>query len=60
MKSTANIVLKLLGLLLLTAAGLKGWQLMTEPVADADIWSNRSFLKSIPSSGSAKMRFLTS
>jgi len=37
-------LLKLLGILLLTAAILKGWQLMTEPVANADIWSNRAFL----------------
>ena len=45
MKLSANdIVLKVLGLLLLTAAGLKGHELLTEPVANADIWSNRYFL----------------
>lgn len=44
MKSASNIVLKLLGILLLTAAILKGWQLLTEPVANNDIWSYRPFL----------------
>lgn len=44
MKSAGNIVLKLLGILLLTAAVLKGWQLLTEPVANVDIWTNRTFL----------------
>jgi len=44
MKSTNDIVLKLLGILLLTAAILKGWQLLTEPVANNDIWSYRPFL----------------
>ncbi len=44
MKSASNIVLKLLGLLLLTGAVLKGWQLLTEPMANSDIWTNRAFL----------------
>jgi len=44
MKSASNIVLKLLGILLLTAAVLKGWQLLTEPMANKDIWTNRAFL----------------
>ena len=44
MKSGSDIVLKLLGMLLLTAAVLKGWQLLTEPVANSDIWSYRPFL----------------
>jgi len=44
MKTTSNIVLRLLGVLLLTAAVLKGWQLLTEPVANSDIWSYRPFL----------------
>jgi len=44
MKSASNIVLKLLGVLLLTAAVLKGWQLLTEPMANKDIWTNRAFL----------------
>ena len=44
MKSASNIVLKLLGLLLLTGAALKGWQLLTEPMANNDIWTNRAFL----------------
>ncbi len=44
MKSANDIVLKLLGILLLTAAVLKGWQLLTEPVANNDIWSYRPFL----------------
>ncbi|MHC4647203.1 MAG: hypothetical protein ACYTBJ_17055 [Planctomycetota bacterium] len=38
------ILLRLLGVLLLAAAVLKGWQLLTEPVADSDIWSYRPFL----------------
>lgn len=44
MKSASDIVLKLLGILLLTAAILKGWQLLTEPMANTDIWNNRAFL----------------
>ena len=44
MKSASNIVLKLLGLLLLTGAALKGSQLLTEPMANTDIWTNRAFL----------------
>jgi len=39
-----NILLKALGLLLLVAAVLKGAQLLTQPVADSDIWSSRPFL----------------
>ena len=39
-----DIVLKLLGALLLVAAVLKGYELLTEPVANTDIWSNRYFL----------------
>lgn len=31
-------------MLLLTAAVMKGWQLLTEPVANTDIWTNRYFL----------------
>lgn len=45
MKLSANdIVLKVLGLLLLVAAVMKGCELLTVPVANADIWSNRYFL----------------
>lgn len=45
MKLSANdIILKVLGVLLLTAAGLKGYELLTIPTANADIWSNRNFL----------------
>ena len=44
MRSASDIVLKLLGLLLLTGAVMKGWQLLTEPVANSDIWSYRPFL----------------
>jgi hypothetical protein len=44
MKSASDIVLKLLGILLLTTAVLKGWQLLTEPMANKDIWTNRAFL----------------
>jgi len=28
----------------MTAAALKGWQLLTEPMANKDIWTNRAFL----------------
>jgi thiol-disulfide isomerase/thioredoxin len=42
--SANNIVLKILGLLLLTGAVLKGHELLTTPMANADIWSNRYFL----------------
>jgi len=41
MKSASDIVLKLLGILLLTAAVLKGWQLLTEPIVDSYIWTHR-------------------
>jgi hypothetical protein len=44
MKLANSILLKALGILLLTAAVLKGWQLLTEPVANSDIWSYRPFL----------------
>jgi len=40
----SDIVLKALGLLLLTAAILKGQELLTTPVANNDIWSWRPFL----------------
>jgi thiol-disulfide isomerase/thioredoxin len=43
-KNTNKLVLNLLGLLLLTAAAMKGWQLLVEPVANKDIFSNRAFL----------------
>jgi hypothetical protein len=39
-----KVVLKGLGLLLLTAAVLKGQELLTTPVANTDIWSNRYFM----------------
>ena len=44
MKNAHSIVLKILGILLLTAAILKGWQLLTEPLANKDIWSYRPLL----------------
>jgi len=44
MEKANNILLKILGMLLLTAAILKSWQLLSEPVASTDIWSNRNFL----------------
>ena len=40
----SDIVLKALGLLLLTAAILKAHELLTVPVANNDIWSYRPFL----------------
>ena len=42
--SASDIVLKVLGLLLLTAAVLKGHELLTVPVANQDLWSWRPFL----------------
>ena len=44
MKASSNVILKVLGMLLLIAAVLKGLQLLTEPVANSDIWSYRPFL----------------
>jgi hypothetical protein len=44
MKALSNAVLKVLGMLLLVAAVLKGRQLLTEPVANSDIWSYRPLL----------------
>lgn len=44
MEKANNILLKLLGLLLLAAAVMKGYQLLTEPVANKDIWTNRAFM----------------
>jgi Methylamine utilisation protein MauE len=40
----SDIVLKALGLLLLTAAALKGHQLLTVPVVRSNLWSWRPFL----------------
>jgi hypothetical protein len=42
--SVSDMVLKVLGLLLLTAAVLKGHELLTVPVANKDLWSWRPFL----------------
>jgi thiol-disulfide isomerase/thioredoxin len=42
--SAGNIVLKVLGLLLLTAAVLKGHELLTVPVANKGLWTWRPFL----------------
>jgi hypothetical protein len=44
MKSPSDIVLKLLSVLFLTDATLKGWQLLTEPVANNNIWSHGPFM----------------
>ena len=44
MKTANDIVLKALGILLIIAGALKGWQLLTEPVANNSIWSYRPFL----------------
>ncbi|MBN2590404.1 MAG: hypothetical protein JXA96_11125 [Sedimentisphaerales bacterium] len=43
MKLANNMLLRVLGVLLLTAAVLKGWQLINEPLADNNIWSSRWF-----------------
>jgi hypothetical protein len=42
--SFRDVLLKVLGLLLLTAAVLKGHELLTVPVANKDLWSWRPFL----------------
>lgn len=44
MSKAPDIVTKLLAALLLVAAVLKGWQLLTEPAANNDIWTYRPFL----------------
>jgi len=44
MKLASDIVMKLLGVVLLAAAILKGYQLLTEPMAEDTIWSQRWFL----------------
>lgn len=44
LKNTNKVIMKILGLLLLVTAIMKGWQLLVEPVANKDIWSNRLFL----------------
>ena len=53
--SASDVVLKVLGLLLLTAAALKGHELLTAPVANRDLWSWRPFLifqTGVPNPGS--------
>jgi len=35
---------RLVALLLLTASALKAWQLLTEPMVEADLWSSRPFV----------------
>ena len=44
MKAANNTIMKLLGVLLIIAAVLKGCQLLTVPMANNDIWSYRPFL----------------
>ncbi len=44
MSRSSSVVLRLLGLLLLSASVLKGEQLLTEPVANNSIWTYRPFL----------------
>ena len=44
MKAENTIIVKLLGILLIIAAVLKGCQLLTVPMANNDIWSYRPFL----------------
>ena len=39
-----TVVRVLLGLLLLIAGALKGYQLATEPTANADLFTNKTFL----------------
>jgi len=44
MKTANDILLKTLGALLIIAGALKGWQLLTEPVANNSIWTWRPFM----------------
>ena len=44
MKSANSIITNLLGGILITAAILKGYQLLTEPVAENSIWTSKLFL----------------
>lgn len=44
MKSVSNVIMKLIGIILITAAILKGYQLLTEPTVEVTIWSQRWFL----------------
>ena len=44
MKTVNDILLKALGTLLIVAGALKGWQLLTEPVANINIWTWRPFM----------------
>ena len=44
MKTANDIVLKALGALLIVAGTLIGWQLLTEPVANNNIWTWRPFM----------------
>jgi thiol-disulfide isomerase/thioredoxin len=44
MSKAADLVLKILGVVLLVSAVLKGHQLLTQPLPDNDIWSWRLFL----------------
>jgi len=44
MKRANDIVTSLLGVLLIIAAVLKGWQLLAEPIVDDSIWTSRPFL----------------
>lgn len=43
MRLANSMLLRALGVLLLTASVLKGWQLMNEPLANNSIWSSRWF-----------------
>jgi len=44
MRKPSDITAKLWAIVLLIAAGSKAWQLLTEPVANNDIWTSRPFL----------------
>jgi len=44
MKTANDIVLKALGALLIVAGALKGWQLLTVPIANNSIWTWRPFM----------------
>lgn len=44
MNRLTDIILKFLGILLLAGAVLKGWQLVTEPVVNSNLWSYRPFM----------------
>jgi len=44
MKRATTVTMRVLGIILAAAAVLKGWQLLTEPTAEKDLWTSRALL----------------